>query len=189
MGIYLDYNASTPIDERVLDVMVDVYKNAYGNSDSRTHTYGDDARKVVEAARFQVAKLLGVESGEVFFTSGATESNNIAIRGLIEYANGSGKKHVITSAIEHKSILETVKSLEREGFEVDLVSPDESGRVDSRTIISLLREDTLLVSLMHANNETGIIQPIKEIGDVLKKKEIFFHVDATKSCGKLIPEL
>lgn len=189
MGIYLDYNASTPIDERVLDVMVDVYKNAYGNSDSRTHTYGDDARKVVEAARFQVAKLLGVESGEVFFTSGATESNNIAIRGLIEYANGSGKKHVITSAIEHKSILETVKSLEREGFEVDLVSPDESGRVDSRTIISLLREDTLLVSLMHANNETGIIQPIKEIGDVLKKKGILFHVDATQSCGKLIPEL
>lgn len=189
MGIYLDYNASAPIDNRVLDVMVDIYKNVYGNSDSRTHAYGDEARKVVETARSRIAKLLGVESGEVFFTSGSTESNNIAIRGLIEYANESGKKHVVTSTIEHKAVLETVKSLEREGFEIDLVNPNENGRIDSKKVIDLLRKDTLLVSLMHANNETGIIQPIKEIGDVLSEKGVLFHVDATQSCGKLVPEL
>lgn len=189
MGIYLDYNASAPIDERVLDVMIDVYKNAYGNPDSRTHDYGDGARKVVENARGQVASLLGVDNREVFFTSGSTESNNLAIRGLIDYAIETGKKHVITSTIEHKAVLETVKSLEKEGFRVDLVSPDVDGRIDVEHISNLLEEDTLLVSLMHANNETGIIQPIKELGEILDEKGILFHVDATQSCGKLVPEL
>lgn len=189
MGIYLDYNASVPIDERVLDVMIDVYKNAYGNPDSRTHDYGDEARKVVENARGQVASLLGVDNSEVFFTSGSTESNNLAIRGLIDYANETGKKHVITSTIEHKAVLETVKSLEKEGFRVDLVSPDVDGRVDVDHISNLLGEDTLLVSLMHVNNETGIIQPIKELGEMLVEKGILFHIDATQSCGKLVPEL
>ena len=189
MGIYLDYNASDPIDERVLDVMIDVYKNAYGNPDSRTHDYGDGARKVVENARGQIASLLGVDNSEVFFTSGSTESNNLAIRGLIDYAIETGKKHVITSTIEHKAVLETVKSLEKEGFRVDLVSPDVDGRIDVEHISNLLEEDTLLVSLMHANNETGIIQPIKELGEILDEKGILFHVDATQSCGKLVPEL
>ena len=186
MGIYLDYNASTPIDHRVLDLMIDVYKNAYGNSDSRTHVYGEDARKIVENARLQVAELLSVESGEVFFTSGATESNNIAICGLRKYAKESGKKHMITSSIEHKAVLETVKSLKEEGFEVDLVDPQEDGRVDLNKVLGLIRKDTLLVSLMHANNETGIIQPVKEIGDILAEKNVLFHVDATQSCGKLV---
>lgn len=189
MGIYLDYNASAPIDERVLDAMVDVYKNAYGNSDSRTHDYGDRARSKVENARGQVASLLGVDNSEVFFTSGSTESNNLAIRGLIDYANATGKKHVITSAIEHKAVLETVRSLEKEGFRVDFVSPDVDGRVDVENISKLLEEDTLLVSLMHANNETGIIQPIRDLGEILDEKGILFHVDATQSCGKLVPEL
>lgn len=189
MSIYLDYNASTPIDYRVLDLMIDVYKNAYGNSDSRTHIYGENARKVVENARLQVAKLLNVESGEVFFTSGATESNNIAICGLRKYAKESGKKHIITSSIEHKAVLETVKNLKEEGFEVDLVNPKEDGRVDLNKVLGLIRNDTLLVSLMHANNETGVIQPVKEIGDALAEKDILFHVDATQSCGKLVPEL
>lgn len=189
MSIYLDYNASAPIDDRVLDVMFDVYKNTYGNSDSRTHEYGDNARKIVETARMQVAKLLGVESGEVFFTSGSTESNNIAIRGLIDYARETGKKHVITSSIEHKAVLETVMSLEKEGFEIDLIDPEKEGRVNTENVLGKLRDDTLLVSLMHANNETGIIQPVKEIGDALSEKGVFFHVDATQSCGKLIPEL
>lgn len=124
-----------------------------------------------------------------FFTSGSTESNNLAIRGLIDYANETGKKHVITSTIEHKAVLETVKSLEKEGFRVDLVSPDVDGRVDVEHISDLLEEDTLLVSLMHVNNETGIIQPIKELGEILDEKGILFHVDATQSCGKLVPEL
>lgn len=189
MGIYLDYNASAPIDERVLDVMVDVYKNTYGNADSRTHEYGDHARQIVENARIQVASLLGVNAGEVFFTSGSTESNNIAIRGLINFAKASGKMHVITSTIEHKAVLETVKSLAGEGFQVDLVNPDENGIVCYEDVMRLVRDDTLLVSLMHANNETGTIQPIETIGEEMYKRGTFFHVDATQSCGKLVPEL
>ena len=167
MGIYLDYNATTPIDKRVLDYMVDVYTNNYGNADSRTHDYGDGARKIVEKARKDVASLLGVDSTEVFFTSGSTESSNIAIRGLIDYANSVGKKHVITTSIEHKAVLETVKSLKNEGFLVDIVDPEKDGRINAQKVIDLVREDTLLVSVMHANNETGVIQPIEEIGEAL----------------------
>lgn len=189
MGVYLDYNASAPIDSSVLDVMVDVYRNVTGNSDSRTHDFGENSRKVVEYARGQVARLLNVNSGEVIFTSGSTESNNIAIRGLTEYAIENKKMHVITSTIEHKAVLETVKSLEREGFTVDLVQPEEDGRVDAKKVLSLVKDDTLLVSLMHANNETGVIQPVKEIGEALEEKGILFHIDATQSCGKLVPEL
>lgn len=189
MGIYLDYNASSPIDERVLDVMIDVYRNTYGNADSRTHEYGNHARQIVETARTQVASLLNVNVDEVFFTSGSTESNNIAVRGLIDYAKASGKMHVITSTIEHKAVLETVKSLVNEGFQVDLVNPNENGVVRFEEIMKLIRDDTLLVSLMHANNETGTIQPVAEIGDELSDKGIFFHIDATQSCGKLVPEL
>lgn len=189
MGIYLDYNASAPIDERVLDVMIDVYKNVYGNADSRTHDFGNSARKVVEDARGQVAHLLGIDKGEVFFTSGSTESNNIAIRGLIKYAEESGKKHIITSSIEHKAVLETVKSLKEDGFDVDIIDPEEDGRVDAEKILALVRTDTLLLSLMHANNETGVIQPVKEIGSALSEKSILFHIDATQSCGKLVSEL
>lgn len=189
MGIYLDYNASAPIDDRVLEIMINVYKNVYGNADSRTHDYGDSARKIVEDARGHVANLLGIDKGEVFFTSGSTESNNIAIRGLQKYAEESGKKHIITSTIEHKSVLETVKSLKEEGFEVDLIDPEKDGRIDLNKLLGRVREDTLLVSLMHANNETGVIQPVKEIGDVLAEKGVLFHIDATQSCGKLVPEL
>lgn len=189
MSIYLDYNASAPIDLRVLDVMVDVYKNAIGNADSRTHDYGDEARKVVENARGQVASLLGVENSEVFFTSGSTESNNIAIRGLTDYAEESGKKHIITTSIEHKAVLETAKSLIKNGFDVDIIDPEADGRICIEKVKALLRKDTLLVSVMHANNETGVIQPVKELGEILAKKGILFHVDATQSCGKLVPEL
>lgn len=189
MSIYLDYNATTPIDERVLDKMINVYKNTVGNSDSRTHDYGERARSAVEDARKQVASLVGVNPGEVFFTSGATESNNIAIQGLEEYANKTGKKHIITSAIEHKAVLESVKAMKRKGFEVDIVNPDLSGRINVQEIIALLREDTLLVSLMHVNNETGIIQPVKELGEVLAERKVLFHIDATQSCGKLVNEI
>lgn len=139
MGIYLDYNASAPIDFRVLDVMVDVYKNAIGNADSRTHDYGDNARKVVENARGQVASLLGVENSEVFFTSGSTESNNIAIRGLMDYAEESGKKHVITTSIEHKAVLETAKSLKKYGFDVDIVDPETDGRINVEKSVHFLK--------------------------------------------------
>lgn len=189
MSVYLDYNASAPIDERVLDVMINVYKNNLGNADSRTHGFGEAARNVVEIARKQVASLLGVKLDEIFFTSGATESNNIAIQGLREYAEKTGKKHIITTAIEHKAVLETVKYLAKEGFDIDIVSPDISGRVSAEQILSKVRNDTLLVSVMHVNNETGVIQPVKEIGEGLQERNILFHVDATQSCGKLVEEV
>ena len=189
MSVYLDYNSSTPIDERVLDYMVEVYRTSYGNADSRTHTFGDAARQVVETARKQVASILCVMSDEVFFTSGATESNNIAIQGLKEYALQTGKKHIITSTIEHKAVLETVKHLEKEGFEVSWVHPEKNGRNSADGIKRLVRDDTLLVSLMHVNNETGIIQPVQELGDFLAEKKVLFHIDATQSFGKLVEEL
>lgn len=189
MSIYLDYNASAPIDERVLDTMVDVYKNAIGNADSRTHNFGENARKIVENAREQVASLLGVDKGEVFFTSGSTESNNIAIQGLKEYALETGKNHIITTAIEHKSVLETAKYMQQNGFAVDFVPPKSSGRINEQDVFDKIGENTLLVSVMHANNETGIIQPVKEIGDFLADKDILFHIDATQTCGKLVPDI
>ena len=189
MSVYLDYNASAPIDSRVLNRMIDVYKNNIGNADSRTHDYGEKARDVVETARNQVANLLGVMPGEVFFTSGATESNNIAIRGLQEYAEETGKKHIITTAIEHKAVLETVRHLEKKGFDVDIVKPDKSGRVSAEEIMGLVRDNTLIVSVMHVNNETGIIQPVKKIGELLCEKGVLFHIDATQSCGKLVDEI
>lgn len=189
MSIYLDYNASAPIDLRVLDHMIDIYKNYTGNADSRTHNYGERARSVVEEARKQVASLLGVASDEIFFTSGATESNNIAIRGLLDYAKSTGKKHIISTAIEHKAVLETVKYLAKEGFDVELIKPDKSGRISAEDVINSVRDDTLLVSVMHVNNETGIIQPVKEIGEALDQRGVLFHVDATQSCGKLVEEI
>lgn len=189
MSIYLDYNASAPIDTRVLDTMIDVYRGVVGNADSRTHNHGERAREVVEHARSQVADLLGVTSGEVFFTSGSTESNNIAIQGLQEYAEKTGKKHIITSAIEHKAVLETVKAMEKKGFDIDIVKTDLSGRIDAEQILSFVREDTLLVSLMHVNNETGIIQPVEMVGEELANRKVLFHVDATQSCGKLVEEI
>ena len=189
MSIYLDYNASAPIAPAVLQVMVDVYQNRSGNADSRTHSYGDEARAVVETARKQVASLLGISPSEVFFTSGATESSNIAIQGLAEYARRSGKRHIITSSIEHKAVLETVRAMERQGFDVDFVAPEPSGRIDVAKIVDKLRDTTLLVSLMHVNNETGIIQPVEELGAELAARDVLFHVDATQSCGKLVDEL
>ena len=189
MSIYLDYNASAPIDYRVLDYMVQLYKGVPGNPDSRTHNFGDNARKIVEEARQKIASLLSIDKTEVFFTSGATESNNIALMGLREYANITGKKHIITTSIEHKAILETAKKLQSDGFIVDFIKPDISGRVKFEDVKKLLRDDTLIVSVMHVNNETGIIQPVKEIGDYLNEKGILFHIDATQSFGKLVDEL
>ena len=189
MSVYLDYNASAPIDNGVVDFMMDIYKNNIGNADSRTHDYGDNARTIVENARKQVALLLDIPSEDVFFTSGATESNNIAIQGLREYAEKTGKKHIITTSIEHKAVLETAKHMREHGYRVDFVSPDRTGRVSADEVINLVDDDTLLVSIMHVNNETGAIQPVKEIGDRLADKGVLFHIDATQSCGKLVEEI
>ena len=189
MSLYLDYNASAPVDERVLEAMIEVYRNHTGNADSRTHIHGDDTRNIVENARRQVASMLGIQANEAFFTSGATESNNIAVRGLEEYAEESGKKHIITTAIEHKAVLETVKALGRKGFDLELVYPGRNGRVSAEDVLGRVRNDTLLVSVMHVNNETGIIQPVREIGKPLKEQGVLFHIDATQSCGKHVDEI
>lgn len=189
MAIYLDYNASAPIHPDVLKIMIDVYTNHYGNANSRTHDFGSEANKIVTYAREQLASMLGVKKDEIFFTSGSTESDNIAIQGLKEYGVTHNKKHIITSSIEHHAVLNTCKHLEKEGFKVDYVEPDENGRIDAQKVLDLVDEETLLVSIMHVNNETGIIQPVKEIGDVLYDQDVFFHVDATQSAGKLIDEI
>ena len=189
MGVYLDYNATTPVNADVLEEMIYVYKNIIGNADSRTHDYGDNARKIVESSREKVSELFGVNPDEVFFTSGATESNNIAIQGLKDYSDKTGKKHIISSTIEHKAVLETLKYLKRLDYDVDFVNPGRDGRVSYDTIASKIRDDTLLVSVMHVNNETGVIQPIREIGEETEKRGVLFHVDATQSSGKLINEI
>lgn len=189
MGAYLDYNASTPIDERVLEKMTDIYRNHYGNADSRTHRFGSDAKKIIEEARQKVGALLGIPGELVYFTSGSTESNNMAVLGLEEYGKKTGRRQIITTAIEHKSVLEPCRHLEEKGFEVDYVRPGEDGRVRAEEILGRVRPDTLLVSIMHVNNETGTIQPVHEIGEALKGTEVYFHVDASQSCGKLVEEL
>ncbi len=189
MSVYLDYNASTPLDSRVLKVMINVYQNKYGNADSRTHDFGDAARQIVETSRESVADLLGVKKDEVFFTSGATESDNISILGLQDYAEKTGKKHIITTAIEHKAVLEPLSVLEAKGYEVTYIKPDESGKINADELLSNVREDTLLVTVMHANNETGIIQPVNVIGEELSKTDTLFHIDAAQSFGKLVDEL
>ena len=189
MSLYLDYNASAPILPDVLETMISTYKNVPGNADSRTHIYGTNAQKLVQECRNTIASVLGADSTDLFFTSGSTESNNTCILGIQEYANVTGKKHIITTAIEHKSVLEPLHYLESKGFTVDYVRPDESGRINTSLLLSLLRDDTVLVSVMFVNSETGIIQPVEEIGKALKDKSILFHVDATQALGKLNHEI
>lgn len=189
MTIYLDYNASTPVDPRVLDEMMMVYKDYYGNASSRTHIYGQRANEIVQKSRGQIASILGVDKSEVIFTSGATESDNLAILGLARWGEEVGRKHIVSTAIEHKAVLEPLEYLRSCGFEIDLIGVDNSGRVKTSDVLEKVRPDTLLVSVMHANNETGIIQPVDEIGEALYNTETFFHIDAAQSFGKLVPEL
>jgi cysteine desulfurase len=189
MSIYLDYNASAPIFPEVLDTMFDIYKNTPGNADSRTHIYGTNAQKIVQTSRNTIASILSVDSSEVFFTSGSTESNNTVILGIEEYARSNNKMHIITTAMEHKAILQPLHYLESKGFKVDYVKPNESGRIDAEQLLSLVTDETCLVSVMFVNSETGIIQPIQEIGSALKEKGVLFHVDATQALGKLNPQI
>ena len=185
MAVYLDYNASAPVDQRVLECMMEVYRAHYGNADSRTHTFGTDAKAIVASAREQISEILRIDSTDLVFTSGSTESNNMAILGLLEYAVKSGQNHFITTAIEHKSVLEAMRYLQTKGCKVDIISPDESGRIKPEQILSLVTEQTLLVSMMHVNSETGVIQPIEEVGEALSKTPAYFHIDATQGFGKL----
>ena len=187
--VYLDCNATTPLEPAVGALIRRYFEEEYGNEGSRTHGYGARAKEAVEKARVQIAELLAAKPDEVIFTSGATESNNLAILGLANWGRRHGKTHIISTHLEHKAVLEPIDVLAKDGFEVDLVAPEKNGRVDAAKIVSLLRPTTLLVSLMHANNETGVIQPIEEVAKALAHHPAYFHVDAAQTFGKLIEPL
>lgn len=184
MSIYLDFNATCPVLPEVADLVYKIMTEQYGNAGSRTHEYGLAAKRAVERARSQVANIVNADKTEVIFTSGATESNNIVILGLREIAEQTGKKHIITSKIEHKAVLEPMEYLQHKGFDVTFLDVDSGGQVQIADLKDALREDTLLVSVMHINNETGSIQPIEEICKLLDGHDAYFHVDAAQSFGK-----
>jgi len=189
MSIYLDCNATTPIEPEVVEKMNNYLTTDFGNEGSHTHSFGSVAKKAVQEATDQVVSLVNASRNEIIFTSGATESNNIAILGLKEFGLNNNKKHIITSAIEHKAVLEPIQELEKVGFEVDIINVDKSGRVNQKDIKDKLREDTLLISIMGVNNETGVIQPINEIIEIIKDHDCYFHVDAAQMYGKDIDTL
>lgn len=183
---YLDYAATTPVDPRVADEVLTYMSYEFGNAGSRTHTYGQVAKERVKRAREEIASVVGAQPDEVIFTSGATESDNLAILGLAAYGERVGKRHVISTQIEHKAVLEPLESLQARGFEVDLLAPNAGGWVSPEAVKAALRPDTLLVSVMAVNNETGVIQPIQEIASALAQHDAFLHVDAAQAFGKLI---
>lgn len=184
MPIYLDYNATTPLDPRVFEVMKEWYLGPPANAGSRTHVYGQRAKDAVEHARKQVADVVAAKPEEVIFTSGATESNNLAIIGLAAHGEATGKKHIVSTTIEHKAVLEPLQYLAKKGFEIELAPVCRGGYVDPDDVVRRVRDDTLLVSVMHANNETGILQPVKEIGESLRESQVYFHIDAAQTFGK-----
>ena len=181
--VYLDNAATTKMSDKVIEEMTKSFSENYGNPSS-VHTFGQRAKSAVERARHIVAQNLKVETTEIVFTSGGAEGNNLAIRGFLK-ANKYKGKHIITSKIEHSTILKTFEQLENEGYEVSYISVDENGAVDIEELKQELREDTALVSIMFVNNETGVIQPIKEIGEILAERNIFFHTDTVQAIGKL----
>ena len=181
--VYLDNAATTKMSDKVIEEMTKSFSENYGNPSS-VHTFGQRAKSVVERARHIVAQNLKAETTEIVFTSGGAEGNNLVIRGFLK-ANKDKGKHIITSKIEHSTILKTFEQLENEGYEISYISVDENGAVDIEELKQELREDTALVSIMFVNNETGVIQPIKEIGEILAERNIFFHTDAVQAIGKL----
>jgi cysteine desulfurase len=184
----MDHNATTPLDPRVFEAMTPFLTTAFGNSASRSHSYGHDADQAVEAARAQTAKLLNAADKEIIWTSGATEANNLAIKG-VAYARRDRGRHIITQATEHHAVLDPCRWLSDEGFDVTVLPVDAVGRVDPDQVICALRADTILVSIMWANNEIGTIQPIREIGIACQNRNILFHTDATQAVGKLSIDL
>jgi cysteine desulfurase len=184
--IYLDYSATTPVDPRVVQKMCEcltMEDGAFGNPASRSHAYGWKAEAAVEAARGEVASLINADPKEIVWTSGATESDNLAIKGVARFYNGKGR-HIITAKTEHKAVLDTCRQLEREGFEVSYLDPQPDGLIDLAALEHEIRDDTVLVSVMHVNNEIGVIQDIKAIGEMTRKRGVLFHVDAAQSAGK-----
>ncbi|XP_067623166.1 cysteine desulfurase, mitochondrial [Eurosta solidaginis] len=182
--LYLDAQATTPLDPRVLDAMLPYLTNFYGNPHSRTHAYGWESEKAVELAREQVAKLISAEPKEIIFTSGATECNNIAVKGVARFY-GSKKKHVVTTQTEHKCVLDSCRALENEGFKVTYLPVKANGIVDMKQLEDALTPDTSLVSIMAVNNEIGVKQPVTDIGALCRSRKIFFHTDAAQAVGKI----
>lgn len=181
--VYLDCNASTPIEPRVLTLIAELLAEP-GNAASRTHEYGARAKQAVQHARTQVAQVVGAEPDEVVFTSGATESDNLAILGLADHGRRTNRRHIVTTAIEHKAVLEPMQELARAGFDLTVVPCTSGGLVEPDAIHAALRPDTLLVSVMHVNNETGVRQPLEKIAAVLGEHDAYFHVDAAQGFGK-----
>ncbi|EJT1339785.1 TPA: IscS subfamily cysteine desulfurase [Vibrio vulnificus] len=186
LPIYLDYSATCPVDPRVAEKMVQymTMDGAFGNPASRSHRYGWQAEEAVDTAREQIAELLNADPREIVFTSGATESDNLAIKGAAHFYSKQGK-HVITSKTEHKAVLDTCRQLEREGFEVTYLEPESNGLISLSKLEAAMRDDTVLVSIMHVNNEIGVIQDIEAIGELCRSRKIIFHVDAAQSAGKV----
>jgi cysteine desulfurase len=183
--IYLDYAATCPMDQRVVDAMMPTFTQVFGNAASRTHVFGWKAEEAVETARKDVAALINADAKEITWTSGATESNNLAIKGAVEFLAETGKKHVITVVTEHKAVLDTCKYLERHGSEVTYLPVGTDGLITAEQVEAAIRPDTAIVSVMFANNETGVVQPIAEIGAVCHKRGVLFHTDAVQAYGKV----
>jgi cysteine desulfurase len=185
MPIYLDYSATTPVDPRVVERMIPLLTNQFGNPASRSHAYGWEAESAVEQAREQVAALVNCDPREIVWTSGATESNNLAIKGAAEFYASTKGRHVITVKTEHKAVLDTCRELERHGFEVTYLEVQENGLVDIELFKRTLRADTVLVSIMAVNNEIGVVQDIAQIGELCRANSTLFHVDAAQATGKI----
>ena len=182
--VYLDYNATTPCDERVVEAMLPFFTKHFGNAASRSHPYGWEAEEGVEYAREQLAKLVGAEPKEIIFTSGATEADNLALKGVFQMYQGKGN-HIITVNTEHKAVLDTCRRLEAEGGEVTYLNVKPDGIIDLEELEASIRPTTILIAVMYANNETGTIQPVKEIGAIAKKHGVLFFTDATQAVGKI----
>jgi cysteine desulfurase len=184
--IYLDMQATTPTDPRVLDAMLPFLTGLYGNPHSRTHAYGWETEKAIEQAREYVANLIGADSKEIVFTSGATESNNMSIKGVARFFGRSGKKkHIVTTQTEHKCVLDSCRHLQDEGYEVTYLPVQYNGLIRLEDLEAAIRPDTALISIMTVNNEIGVIQPVKEIGQICRSRKVFFHTDAAQAVGKI----
>ena len=184
--IYLDVQATTPTDPRVLDSMMPFYTGIYGNPHSRTHAYGWESEKAVEKAREHIASLIGADPKEIIFTSGATESNNMSVKGVARFYMRSGKKrHIITCQTEHKCVLDSCRHLQDEGVEVTYLPVQNNGLISLEALEKAIRPDTALVSIMTLNNEIGVVQPVEEIGKLCRSKKVFFHTDAAQAVGKI----
>jgi cysteine desulfurase len=182
--IYMDYHATTPVDPRALEAMLPYFTEKFGNAASKSHPFGWQAEEAVEAARAQVAGLIGASAREIVWTSGATESDNLAVKGAAQFHRAKGR-HLVTCSTEHKAVLDSMHALERDGFEVTVLDVERDGRLDPERLKAALRPETVLVSIMHANNESGVVHPVEEIGRITRAAGVLFHCDAVQSIGRI----